>query len=191
MRRLYILLFCILFVGLLVVKPCWSEWLEIDGYKWTSMDDSMKIGFALGFIWGVSRATEEGSFALRRLALRLMMPDLNKEVAPTIRELANSDADVLGKKLDLSGITAGQLIEGLDNFYKDYRNMKVLAEEAIWIVKLEIRGAPREFIDEEIRLLRMPEEEGAKEWLNLLEKNRTYKEASDKWRDQTPSHLHW
>jgi len=184
MRRVYILLFCILFVGL-ITKPCFSEEIkEIDGYMWESWDDSTKLGWALGFSEGVNQAEMESSGPLETLGI--IVKETFKKGAPAIKEWVDKTADLPRKRLDLSGITFGQIVEGLDKFYKDYRNMTVLVRKAIWIVKLEMRGAPQEFIDEETRILRMPTEEWVKEWLNLVEKNQAYKGLWKKWGDQIP-----
>jgi hypothetical protein len=47
----------------------------------------------------------------------------------------------------LAHVTVGQQVEGLDVFYKDYRNRKILTINAIWIVLNEIAGTPRSTID--------------------------------------------
>ena len=44
-------------------------------------------------------------------------------------------------------VTVGQLVGGLDVFYKDSRNRKILTVNAIWIVLNEIAGTPRSTID--------------------------------------------
>jgi len=59
----------------------------------------------------------------------------------------NDAADALGTKIDDprvsklgSAITVGQLIDGLDEFYKDWRNRKVLLRDAIQYVEDEANG---------------------------------------------------
>lgn len=52
MRRLYVLLFCILFVGL-IAKPCFSEEGEgfrVDGYEWKPWDESWKAIFLVSIL---------------------------------------------------------------------------------------------------------------------------------------------
>lgn len=189
MRRLYILFFCLLLLGSIVKLSFSEEYRKyseptIDGYKWTSFDRSWKLGFATGFLWGVVTATSEGVGRLQRFASMAIFK--TAEVDPKTKEYVDETPGDFLKRLDLSEITSGQIVDGLDNFYKDYRNMTILVEEAIWIVKLEIRGAPQEFIDEEARLLRMPKGERFKEWSNLWSKNQAYREAWDKWVYQIP-----
>ncbi|MFQ5867977.1 MAG: hypothetical protein ACE5IT_08325 [bacterium] len=68
-----------------------------------------------------------------------------------------------------------RFFDGLEKFYEDSRDKRVLTREAIWIVKLEGKGAPQEFIDEEARILGMPIGERAEKWPTLLEENQAYK----------------
>ncbi|MGH9822017.1 MAG: hypothetical protein ACREDR_01990 [Blastocatellia bacterium] len=43
----------------------------------------------------------------------------------------------------MSEVTAGQVREGLDRFYKDYRNRRILVQNAIWLVLNSIAGKPQ------------------------------------------------
>ena len=57
---------------------------------------------------------------------------------------------------DFSGITFGQYLEGIDAFYKDYKNKQILFRYAILWVRDDIKGdSPRKM----------------KEWLDTLRKN--------------------
>lgn len=168
-----------------------GEEFRLDGYKWTSLnkakDKIWKLGWAIGFYDGVNQAAIESIGSL--IVPGFTVQGTIFEVDPTIKERVGRTADLLRKKLDFSGITFSQMVDGLDNFYKDYRNMTVLAQEAIWIVKLELRGAPQDFIDEEARILRMPGGKRYNECSSLLEKNQAYRKAWQKWGNQIPAIL--
>lgn len=187
MRRLYILFFCLLLVGS-IVKPSFSEERKgstIDGYIWTTRSEVMKSSFIFGFLWGNRQAALAAALSAEDYAFKEFA--IAEEIDPKTSELIDEMLGLLDKRLNLSGITIDQILDGLDNFYRDSRNMKIFVEEAIWIVKLEIKGAPQEYIDEEVRLLRMPKgKKRFKEWLRLLEKNQAYREAWEKWNDQIP-----
>jgi hypothetical protein len=158
---------------------------SIDGYEWKSWENLPKLNFATGFVWGVMTARWEGVGHLQSFASMAIFK--TTEVDPKTKEWVDEAPGNFAKRLDLSEISSGQIVDGLDNFYKDYRNMTVLVQEAIWIVKLEVRGAPQEFIDEEARLLRMPNKgERFKEWSSLWLKNQAYREAWDEWVCQMP-----
>lgn len=188
MKRLFIFTLVLCFLSQTAFSGEGKE-LAVNGHMWKSFDGSMKAGWIAGFGDGLKQAMPESvksfisSGLIKAAEKTLGDRGVGKEVDRTTASLY--------KKLTLSGLSYGQIIDGLDNFYKDYRNMTVLAQEAIWIVKLELRGAPQEFIDGEARLLRMPTGERWKEWSSLLKKNQAYKEASEKWLDQIPIGLHW
>lgn len=165
-----------------------DEEFKVDGYKWTSLDKAGKLAWVAGFTEANAIVRVESMTAL--LALKLTAREPLKKVDSTTREQMDEVTASFNKQIDLSGITLGQTVDGLDKFYKDSRNMTVEAQQAIWIVKLEVRGAPQEFIDEEARLLRMPIGERDYERSSLLEKNQAYKETWRKWRDQIPAIYH-
>ena len=37
-----------------------------------------------------------------------------------------------------------QLVDGLDSFYKDYRNRTIKVHDAVWLVVNEIAGTPQQ-----------------------------------------------
>ena len=60
------------------------------------------------------------------------------------------------------------------------------AREAIYIVKLQIKGVPEEFIEQEKRLLRIPLFERDDERKALLAKDEEYKISHKKWSKYLP-----
>lgn len=44
-------------------------------------------------------------------------------------------------------VTSGQFVDGLDAFFKDFRNRSILVSDAIWVVSNQIAGTPQEKID--------------------------------------------
>jgi len=73
------------------------------------------------------------------------------------------DSHKTGKCLDLMGdayreyhgkffanITSGQLADGLNVFYRDYRNRRILVSNAIWLVVNSIAGTPQVQLDKMI-----------------------------------------
>jgi len=156
----------------------------VDGYTWESWDNSTKVGWVFGFWDGIYQAHREGVFFLVRI------PGLmERKVAGTYKradEVTEGLDNEFRDRISLSGITSGQQVAGLDAFYKDYRNKRILAGEAIYIVKLEVTGGPQEFIEQVTRIIRMPWDDRRKEQKSLLEKNQEYKEAFEKWGKYLP-----
>jgi hypothetical protein len=54
----------------------------------------------------------------------------------------------------MSGITIGQMISGLDELYKDYKNVNIYIQEAIYVVKKQINGSSSEEIEAILQYLR-------------------------------------
>jgi hypothetical protein len=48
-------------------------------------------------------------------------------------------------------VTGGQLVDGLDSFYGDFRNRRILVYSAVWLVLNEIAGTPQDELDKMIQ----------------------------------------
>jgi len=186
MKRFHFLLFCILLVGL-IAKPCFSEEVKapsLNGYEWESWNNFVKLGWVMGFLRGIHWAIWENHLFLLQFALRKPKDELG--TIEWTEQVAHELHNEFMEGIDLGKGTYGQMITGLDEFYKDYRNKRILVVEAMYIVKLEVMGAPRELIDQVTRLLRMPVEERIKEEESLLDGNPAYKKALIKWGKYLP-----
>jgi hypothetical protein len=183
MRRLYILLFCSLLIAV-IGKSCFSEEVReprYDGYTWESWsEDFMKLGWVAGFSNGLLQVVSETPAYFLGCAR-----DMKLESTGTIEGAEELGVQLIKDFKDMiywgEGTTIGQMVTGLDKFYKDYRNKTILMREATYIVKLEVMGAPQEFIEQVTRILRMSYEERDEEHKSLLGRNREYKEAYNKW----------
>ena len=49
-----------------------------------------------------------------------------------------------------SNVTNGQLVDGVDTFYKDYRNRSIRVPNALWRVVMQIAGTPQDQLDQMI-----------------------------------------
>lgn len=47
----------------------------------------------------------------------------------------------------LGAVTAGQLVDGLNDFYADYRNRSIRVHDGVWLVVNQIAGTPKEQVD--------------------------------------------
>lgn len=54
----------------------------------------------------------------------------------------------------LYGLTFGQLVAGLDEFYKDFRNKQIKVRDAIYVVKMQLEGMPEEAVQRSVKNLR-------------------------------------
>lgn len=55
---------------------------------------------------------------------------------------------------DYDGITTGQFVDGIDAFYKDFRNRQVETASAIEYVRDQVRGKPAEELESKLSLWR-------------------------------------
>jgi hypothetical protein len=55
-----------------------------------------------------------------------------------------------GRSFDFDEITVGQQLDGMNTFYKDFRNLKVPLWMAMKLVRDEIRGRTQEDVQKEI-----------------------------------------
>jgi len=46
-----------------------------------------------------------------------------------------------------TNVTNGQLVDGLDSFYADFRNRSIRVADAVWLVVNGIAGTPQEELD--------------------------------------------
>jgi hypothetical protein len=103
----------ILFLMLAPSGQAQSDW---DGQFWTTKNKDLKLVYIMGFIDGRNEGANQAAGALGTTILD-----------PRVAKLA-------------SNITAGQVLDGLDDFYKDYRNARILVRHAIEYVVMEAGG---------------------------------------------------
>jgi hypothetical protein len=98
-------------------------------------------------------------------------------------------------KFVLEEIKINQYVDKLDTFYRDPQNKKIKVSEAVYIVKLELKGASKKFVFQLTRTFRIPNsiyskgyipKKRLKEISTLYEGNKEFKEAWDKWSEEIP-----
>ncbi len=62
-------------------------------------------------------------------------------------------------------VTVAQISNGLDEFYKDYRNTQIRILDAMPLVCMEAKGAAKDKVERKARILRMPPDQQAIERL--------------------------
>lgn len=157
---------------------------EKNGYDWEAHTHLFKLGYIEGYIASASRVIEFLTVYLEKIET-----EVNKITPPSddkLLEAYNEKLIFLVKLMDvvkktileneLYNITVGQLVFGLDEFYKDYRNKQVFVTDAIYVVKMEIRGEEPSKIEEAKRVLRMTPVERQK-YYEEKEKQKKEKES--------------
>lgn len=74
--------------------------------------------------------------------------------APSIEVVDACLQDPWVKPMDYSDVRFGQLADGLDEFYKDFRNKGIDVKFAIGYVRDELKGKPANELEQELTRLR-------------------------------------
>jgi len=136
------LIFCILIFSIVFISEASTEKkdiLEDDGTDWIDYPDLARSAYVNGFIAGVDVAG--GKFYVFRDSLKSEV--YKEEYNKSLNEIA------------LFKITVGQITDGVDAFYNDFSNRRIKTVDAIYIVKMQIKGKDPELIDSQIRYLKM------------------------------------
>jgi len=142
-----------------------TDWRDYNGYKWNEYNRSKYFGayFKVNYVVSVMY---DGKNVGARMA-NYMKSMLDPTIPPFVREEEESSqaGSQLIKELnwlldkvtpyeDYGGITIGQYLNGLDEFYQDSENIPVPIPMAMISVKMKVKGEPKEEIDNYIAELR-------------------------------------
>ena len=109
-----------------------------DGNWWRTLDKTTKNAYMTGFFDGINLGHD---FSYWDWASDTKQYSC---FALTQRSFNNYASRYLSK------VTSGQVADGLDDFYKDFRNRSIEIPHAAWIVLNEIAGTPKPQLDEMI-----------------------------------------
>jgi hypothetical protein len=126
------------FVLLSLISVCHAQnKTRRDGNWWNTQGHDLKRFYMIGLfdgmqlgnyfsVWGI-QSGDKTSEACEVKAIRSYQNHLDKY---------------------FTNVTNGQVADGLDTFYKDYRNRSILVPDAVWVVINSIAGKPQKDIDE-------------------------------------------
>lgn len=118
---------------------------SMSGYWWESLTPSFKLGWVTGYAKAMDFAgiVQMGACAGNVPLYQEKYPNLDpKEIYQKL--CANNDV------FDYDGIAMGQFVDGIDAFYRDYRNKQLEAGWAIQYVRDAIRGKPAQDLQAEV-----------------------------------------
>lgn len=122
-----------------------ADKIEMDGYWWEKLDASFKLGWVSGYVKAMDLA---GTIQMGECAANMPLYE---------KQFPNTDPKVLVQKMCLSstqfdygGIKMGQFVDGMDAFYKDYRNKQLEVSWAIQYARDSIKGKPAQELEAEV-----------------------------------------
>ena len=117
-----------------------------DGNTWGQLNASEKLNYVAGFFDGV----EYGQVTYTGALLTAMADPKNGKFDAKRAEVAKAAGAQANQRLekDFGGVTAGQLVAGLDKVYADYRNTRIGLGDALTVVIRSINGASDDSINQ-------------------------------------------
>ena len=117
-----------------------------NGYWWADQSETFKLGFATGYSMAMTDASDGA--ALRCIAAK--HGGTVPETVPSNEELDACLKSPEAAALNFGGVRFGQLAEGADEFYKDFRNKGVEIELAMRYVRDQLKGKTDKELTEEL-----------------------------------------
>lgn len=126
--------FSMLFVTTLTVMGQAAE--RHDGNWWTGLSEGEKVFYLVGYVDGITTGGDIAKY---------------QGVNP---QPPSSPGCTAAKTTDFSHSKFGQLEQGLDSFYKDFRNTSIPSFQALLYVRDQISGCSDAILAQEISSLR-------------------------------------
>jgi len=144
MKRLFLIIMTLMMLISIVASATAQKWLETrNGYFWTRLESEVDPTSAhlikLAFVLGYSEASQSISIFLDSLGS--ILPEGDRQ-----RRLLSGINSWLVVRYCPENITYGQLIEGLDEYYGDWKNKSVLFPEAFADITMQVFGQSLEEI---------------------------------------------
>lgn len=116
-----------------------------NGYWWVSSSEGFKLGFVTGYVMATG-GTRDALF-LKCVADK--KAGLGDEVIKACEE-----SQPVSMFPDFSNLKFGQLTEGVDEFYRDFRNKNLEIGVAMRYVGDQLKGKPAKELEEELTIWR-------------------------------------
>ena len=167
---------------LLINKYCFCQ--DLNGFHWRLLSEDGKVSWLAGFGEALSMVSNENQIFLGFLGI-----SIETKYGGTPEDgynKANKMSQSLNERISWANLNCGDLLSGLNKFYKNPQNRDIPIKEAIYIVKVALMGAPQQFIEQQIRIVKIYYQERDKEQISLWENNYEYKKAWERWGKYIP-----
>jgi hypothetical protein len=116
-----------------------------NGYWWMDATKSFKLGFATGYAMAMTSAADAAALKCVEAKNGGTLPMHPSDEATATCE---QTPEVTG--LSYSNLRVGQLVDGVDQFYQDFRNKSIDVGVAMRYVKDELRGKTDKELEDEL-----------------------------------------
>jgi hypothetical protein len=119
-----------------------------NGYWWVKQSEAFKLGFINGYAVAMGNVYNRTTL--------MCLAEKNADLPPEKRftDDAIKGCAQTATLFDFTGIRFGQLLEGVDDFYKDFRNKGVYVTAALFYVRDELKGKPVKELEDELNIFR-------------------------------------
>jgi hypothetical protein len=171
MKRLFIVFLCLLIFPIYANAEKIAE--NLDGNDWTTMTAIMKTTFIAGVVAGSNSIIKTNLYNLGIRAItdkidcdspkakKMFLEYMNFYNKSKKNAFSRNDIDLVLcenhnylKGFGFYGVTVGQLVEGVDSLYSDFKNKRIKIIEALGVVKEQINGESPEETEKLIQQLR-------------------------------------
>ena len=141
-RSLIVKILAVIF--LLGILPALSvaEENRRDGNWWRDQDKLTRSGYITGFLDGMDLGSNFSYWKFVK----------DDKMNTCMGKVLESYADYHSKYFEK--VTNGQLVDGLDSFYANGQNRRILLTDAVWLVVNVIAGTPQDKIDSMLKTWR-------------------------------------
>jgi hypothetical protein len=138
--------FALVLMALAGTSVAHGQEITHNGYWWVDQSQSFKLGFATGFAIAMTGNSDAAAFRCIAAKHGGTIP----EQYPGNEELSACMQSPEVAALNYGGFRVGQLVEGVDEFYKDFRNKNILVDVGMRYVKDELRGKTSKELEDEL-----------------------------------------
>jgi hypothetical protein len=121
-----------------------------NGFWWVNQSETFKIGFVSGYASAMSIAADQIGFNCLAEKNGGVLPEKVLSDA-LLKECTESPTYA---HFSFGGIRFGQVEEGMDEFYKDFRNKGVYVTAAMFYVRDQLKGKSERELQEELNRYR-------------------------------------
>jgi hypothetical protein len=137
----FALLFLLLSLGTVTAH---GETQSHNGYWWADSAENFKLGFATGYAIAMTDASDAAAF--RCLAAKNGGKVPEKYPGDEVFTACSQSPEAMSH--NFGNIRVGQLVEGVDEFYKDFRNKNIEIQLAMQYVRDELKGKPAKELED-------------------------------------------